>query len=270
MSSSDEANVPRGNGNDQTSQGENGNNIKAQNFTFRELASATKNFKQECLLGEGGFGKVYRGMLHPSGQAQPMLRDPKRFPDMADPHLNKQFPEKSLNQAVAIAAMCVQEEPTARPFMSDVVTALSFLTAVEDAPSPIMPPVMSEELNNGTNDNNDDDSDSSDNEDEDNDGDGSSVYEDGMSEEGGNGKSKKWGSKSSHKSSSGRGSSLKKKTKKYFSLSRKSSKASKSKPRGGEEDENSSKSSEVSRNSSRSSHSTGKSGLSRAMSKASK
>lgn len=32
-----------------------------------------------------------------------------------------------LNQVVAVAAMCLQEEPTVRPFMSDVVTLLSFL-----------------------------------------------------------------------------------------------------------------------------------------------
>ncbi|XP_012834525.1 PREDICTED: uncharacterized protein LOC105955356 [Erythranthe guttata] len=39
-----------------------------KSFTFRELATATKNFRQECLLGEGGFGKVFKGTLVPSGQ----------------------------------------------------------------------------------------------------------------------------------------------------------------------------------------------------------
>ncbi|KAF3792233.1 Serine/threonine-protein kinase [Nymphaea thermarum] len=38
-------------------------NIAAQTFTFRELAMATKNFRQECLLGDGGFGRVYKGRL---------------------------------------------------------------------------------------------------------------------------------------------------------------------------------------------------------------
>eukprot|EP01018_Ginkgo_biloba_P010392 Gb_27190 [translate_table: standard] len=37
--------------------------IAAQTFTFRELAAATKNFRSECLLGEGGFGRVYKGRL---------------------------------------------------------------------------------------------------------------------------------------------------------------------------------------------------------------
>ncbi|KAL3500980.1 hypothetical protein ACH5RR_035429 [Cinchona calisaya] len=41
--------------------------IAAQTFTFRELAAATNNFRQESFLGEGGFGCVYKGRL-PSGQ----------------------------------------------------------------------------------------------------------------------------------------------------------------------------------------------------------
>ncbi|CAH9080402.1 unnamed protein product [Cuscuta epithymum] len=42
--------------------------IAAHTFTFRELASATKNFRAECLLGEGGFGRVYRGQLESTNQ----------------------------------------------------------------------------------------------------------------------------------------------------------------------------------------------------------
>ncbi|KAL2547235.1 Serine/threonine-protein kinase PBS1 [Forsythia ovata] len=41
--------------------------IAAQTFTFRELATATNNFRPECFLGEGGFGRVYKGRL-PNGQ----------------------------------------------------------------------------------------------------------------------------------------------------------------------------------------------------------
>ncbi|KAK7363623.1 hypothetical protein VNO77_05772 [Canavalia gladiata] len=43
-------------------------NISAQTFTFRELVAATKNFRPECLLGEGGFGRVYKGQLEGTGQ----------------------------------------------------------------------------------------------------------------------------------------------------------------------------------------------------------
>ncbi|XP_049343412.1 probable serine/threonine-protein kinase PBL26 isoform X2 [Solanum verrucosum] len=47
---------------------EENKNIAAQTFTFRELATATKNFRQECLIGEGGFGRVYKGHLDRTGQ----------------------------------------------------------------------------------------------------------------------------------------------------------------------------------------------------------
>lgn len=74
-------------------------------------------------------------------QAQPLFRDPKKFPDMADPRLNREFPEKDLNQAVAVAAMCLQEEAGVRPFMSDVVTTLSFLSTTPPPPEAIPAPL---------------------------------------------------------------------------------------------------------------------------------
>jgi hypothetical protein len=42
--------------------------IAAQTFTFRELAAATKNFRPQSFLGEGGFGRVYKGRLETTGQ----------------------------------------------------------------------------------------------------------------------------------------------------------------------------------------------------------
>jgi hypothetical protein len=60
-------------------------------------------------------------------QAQPLLRDRKKFTQMADPLLEDKYPIKGLYQALAVAAMCLQEEADTRPLISDVVTALEFL-----------------------------------------------------------------------------------------------------------------------------------------------
>lgn len=42
--------------------------IKAKPFTFAEMEYATENFKPDYFLGEGGFGKVFKGKLKDSGQ----------------------------------------------------------------------------------------------------------------------------------------------------------------------------------------------------------
>ncbi|XP_048619848.1 probable serine/threonine-protein kinase PBL26 [Brassica napus] len=65
-------------------------------------------------------------------RAQPVFKEPSRFPELADPSLEGVFPKKALNQAVAVAAMCLEEEATVRPLMSDVVTALGFLGTAPD------------------------------------------------------------------------------------------------------------------------------------------
>lgn len=46
---------------------------------------------------------------------------------MADPLLEGKYPIKGLYQALAVAAMCLQEEASTRPLISDVVTALDYL-----------------------------------------------------------------------------------------------------------------------------------------------
>ncbi|XP_047336762.1 probable serine/threonine-protein kinase PBL23 [Impatiens glandulifera] len=61
--------------------------------------------------------------------AQPLFKDKRKFSLMADPLLEGKYPIRALYQALAIAAMCLQEEDDARPLISDVVTALEFLSS---------------------------------------------------------------------------------------------------------------------------------------------
>lgn len=48
-------------------------NIAARVFKFHELAAATKNFSTSNLLGEGGFGRVYKGCLEGTNEVTPSL-----------------------------------------------------------------------------------------------------------------------------------------------------------------------------------------------------
>lgn len=47
------------------------NNLRA--FTFAELKAATKNFSRSLMVGEGGFGCVYRGAIRNSEDPNSML-----------------------------------------------------------------------------------------------------------------------------------------------------------------------------------------------------
>eukprot|EP00850_Spirogloea_muscicola_P007120 SM000035S13100 [mRNA] locus=s35:448882:452671:+ [translate_table: standard] len=50
--------------------------LHCQNFTVEELDTATKHFSEDLVLGEGGFGKVYKGVLKDSREvAVKMMRE---------------------------------------------------------------------------------------------------------------------------------------------------------------------------------------------------
>ena len=70
-------------------------------------------------------------------QAEPIFKDPNSFPQLADPNLQGNYPGRGLNQAVGIAMMCLQEDPTVRPMISDVVSALSILSVAPETSVPL-------------------------------------------------------------------------------------------------------------------------------------
>ncbi|KAK2985580.1 hypothetical protein RJ640_025013 [Escallonia rubra] len=83
--------------------------------------------------------------------ARPLFKDRRKFYQMADPALQGQYPARGLYQALAIAAMCVQEQPNMRPLIADVVIALNYL-----ATQPFDPQIHSRRASNKSSRRNDD------------------------------------------------------------------------------------------------------------------
>ncbi|XP_038717532.1 probable serine/threonine-protein kinase PBL21 isoform X5 [Tripterygium wilfordii] len=59
--------------------------------------------------------------------SRPFLKDQKRFPQLVDPLLQGRCPRRCLNYAIAITAMCLNEEQNFRPFIGDILMALEYL-----------------------------------------------------------------------------------------------------------------------------------------------
>lgn len=64
-----------------------------------------------------------------------MFKERAKISLMADPMLQGQYPFRGLYQALAIAAMCVQEQPHLRPVVADVVTGLTYLATQKYDPN---------------------------------------------------------------------------------------------------------------------------------------
>ncbi|KAG6406183.1 hypothetical protein SASPL_133782 [Salvia splendens] len=123
----------------------------ARSFTLKELTAATQNFKDANMIGEGGFGNVYKGRLECGTvvavkqlnleglqghqefvvESRPYLKDPKRFIEMVDPLLEGRYSAKSVQHAIVVTAMCLQEQANNRPSIVDIVSALEYLQGSE-------------------------------------------------------------------------------------------------------------------------------------------
>ncbi|KAL9667158.1 hypothetical protein QQ045_001507 [Rhodiola kirilowii] len=81
----------------------------------------------ELITGRKAFDSNKKTEQNLVAWALPHLRDPKKFVQFADPLLQGRFPTRSVRHMIAIAAMCVQEQPGHRPQISDIVIALEYL-----------------------------------------------------------------------------------------------------------------------------------------------
>ncbi|KAK6916817.1 Serine-threonine/tyrosine-protein kinase, catalytic domain [Dillenia turbinata] len=62
--------------------------------------------------------------------ARPFFKDRRKFVHLVDPLLHSRYPLRCLHHAIAIAAMCLQEQPTFRPLIGDVLVALEYLASL--------------------------------------------------------------------------------------------------------------------------------------------
>ncbi|CAI9284790.1 unnamed protein product [Lactuca saligna] len=82
-------------------------------ITGRKVIDYTRPYEEQCL--------VY--------WARPLLKDRKKYAEMADPLLEGRYPPKRLKEALVVAAMCIQEGIAARPDISSVVAALTYIAS---------------------------------------------------------------------------------------------------------------------------------------------
>ncbi|KAL9395216.1 hypothetical protein Peur_014501 [Populus x canadensis] len=61
--------------------------------------------------------------------SQPFLKDQKKYCQLADPLLEGCYPRRCFNYAIAITAMCLNEQASFRPLIGDILAALEYLAA---------------------------------------------------------------------------------------------------------------------------------------------
>ncbi|KAK9690604.1 hypothetical protein RND81_09G140300 [Saponaria officinalis] len=61
--------------------------------------------------------------------SRPFFKDRRKFGQLADPAMQGRFPMRCFHHAIAITAMCLQDQPTFRPLISDVLVALEYLAS---------------------------------------------------------------------------------------------------------------------------------------------
>lgn len=67
-------------------------------------------------------------------QSRQYLKDQKKFHHLVDPRLRGRYSRRCLNYAIAVTAMCLNEEAHFRPLISDIVVALEYLSAQSQSP----------------------------------------------------------------------------------------------------------------------------------------
>ncbi|KAL3634294.1 hypothetical protein CASFOL_021348 [Castilleja foliolosa] len=83
----------------------------------------------ELVTGRKAINNTADGVQNLVAWARPLFKNRKKSTLMADPSLQGHYPKRGLDQVLAVAASCVQEQAATRPLIKDVVTALSNLAS---------------------------------------------------------------------------------------------------------------------------------------------
>ncbi|KAL3582818.1 hypothetical protein D5086_017150 [Populus alba] len=117
---------------------------RLRKFTFNDLKLATRNFRPESLLGEGGFGCVFKGWIEENGTApvKPGTGLTVAVKTLNHDGLQGHKEWLASNCMQSSSMMCLQVvspvhiwDPKARPLMSEVVDTLKPLPNLKDMAS---------------------------------------------------------------------------------------------------------------------------------------
>ncbi|KAL0320730.1 UNVERIFIED_CONTAM: Receptor-like serine/threonine-protein kinase SD1-6 [Sesamum radiatum] len=84
-------------------------------FKWTIIVAATNDFSRENIIGEGGFGPVYRAWL---------LWKENKIVELMDECLSDTFVESEVKRCVQVGLLCVQKYAEDRPVMSSVLLML--------------------------------------------------------------------------------------------------------------------------------------------------
>ncbi|KAL3599523.1 hypothetical protein D5086_007441 [Populus alba] len=106
-------------------------------ITYRELLEATEGFEEQRLLGTGGYGRVYKGLLqdgtaiavktHYHGRVERVVDSSlMRASRDQSPEVKRMW-EVAIGELAELGILCTQESPTTRPTMLDAADDLDRL-----------------------------------------------------------------------------------------------------------------------------------------------
>ncbi|WRX31058.1 Protein kinase domain - like 10 [Theobroma cacao] len=107
---------------------------------YRDLKSANILLDNDFNPKLSDFGLAKLGPVgdntHVSTRSRPLLKDQKKFGLLVDPLIRGCYPRRCLNYAIAITAMCLNEEANFRPLIGDIAVALEYLASQSQNWSP--------------------------------------------------------------------------------------------------------------------------------------